>query len=201
MITVHGMSASGNCYKVRLLLALQGRPYRWQETDLFAGANRTPEFLALNPGGKVPVLELEDGRCLCESDAILCYLAEGTPLLPDDAWQRAQVLSWLFFEQHNHAPNVAAARFILKFLPADHARRAELPRLQERGEQALAAMERQLSTQDFIAGDRVTIADIALFAYTHSAADGGFDLAARPALCRWLERMQATPGFVRQDAA
>ena len=138
MITIHGMRASGNCYKLQLLLAQLDQPYRWNEMDLFNGATRTPEFLAKNPNGKVPLLELEDGRCLPESNAILCYLAEGTPLLPSDSWQRAQVLQWLFYEQYSHEPYVAVARFIAKFLPADHPRRAELPRLQERAQLRVA---------------------------------------------------------------
>jgi len=200
MITIHGMRASGNCYKLQLLLAQLGQAYRWNEMDLFNGATRTPEFLAKNPNGKVPLLELEDGRCLPESNAILCYLAEGTPLLPSDSWQRAQVLQWLFYEQYSHEPYVAVARFIAKFLPADHPRRAELPRLQERAHQALAVMDRELATRDFMVPFGYSIADIALYAYTHDAPAGGVSLDAFPNLRAWLARVEAQPGFVAQQA-
>ena len=129
MLTVYGMKSSGNCYKVQLLLEQLGRPYRWVEVDSAAGETRTAQFLAMNPNGKVPLLEVGPGRHLAESNAILCYLAEGSPLLPQDAWQRAQVLQWLFFEQYSHEPYIAVARFICRWLPADHPRRADLPRL------------------------------------------------------------------------
>ena len=198
MITIHGMNASGNCYKLQLLLSQLDRPYRWNEMDLFNGATRTPEFLAKNPNGKVPLLELEDGRCLPESNAILCYLAEGTPYLPEDRWSRAQALQWLFFEQYSHEPYVAVARFIAKFLPADHPRRAELPRLRERAHQALAVMERELATRDFMVESGYSIADIALYAYTHDAPAGGIDLAGYPHVQAWLRRVESQPRFVGQ---
>lgn len=199
MITIHGMNASGNCYKLQLLLSQLDRPYRWNEMDLFNGATRTPEFLAKNPNGKVPLLELEDGRCLPESNAILCYLAEGTPYLPDDRWSRAQALQWLFFEQYSHEPYVAVARFIAKFLPADHPRRAELPRLRERAHQALAVMERELATRDFMVDTGYTIADIALYAYTHDAPAGGIELAGYPHVQAWLRRVESQPRFLAQQ--
>jgi glutathione S-transferase len=199
MITVHGMKASGNCYKVELLLAQLGRPHRWIETDLFAGATRAPEFLAKNPNGKVPLLELEDGRVLPESNAILCYLAEGSRFLPEDRWQRAQALQWLFFEQYSHEPFVAVARFISRWLPADHPRQAELPRLRERGYQALDVMEQWLARHEFLVDAGYGVADIALYAYTHEAHVGGFDLGPYPALRAWLARVEATPGFVPQS--
>ena len=144
------------------------------------GETRTPEYLAKNPNGKVPMLELDDGRVLAESNAILCYLAEGTPFLPADAWQRAQALSWMFFEQYSHEPYIAVARFIRGWTPADSPRRAELPRLRERGHQALAVMEQHLSAHAWFTGDDYGVADIALFAYTDVADDGGFDLAPIP---------------------
>ena len=147
-----------------------------------------------------PLLELDDGRYLSESNAILNFLAEGTPYLPDDAWLRAQALQWMFFEQYSHEPYIAVARFICRWLPADHARREDLPRLIDRGKQALDVMEKHLAGREFFAGDGYTIADIALYAYTHCAADGGFDLAAYPALCAWLARVQAQPRFVRMQA-
>lgn len=196
MITVHGMSMSGNCYKLRLLLEQLGRDYRWVEVDSARGGTRTPEFLAKNPNGKVPMIELEDGRVLVESNAILCWLAEGTGYMPDDAWQRAQALSWMFFEQYSHEPYIAVARFIRGWTPTDSPRRADLPRLRERGHQALAVMERHLQAADWFGGAAYGIADIALFAYTHCAADGGFDLTPYPRIEAWLDRVRATPGFV-----
>ena len=196
MITVYGMAMSGNCYKLRLLLEQLGRPYRWIEVDSARGETRTPEFLARNPNGKVPLIELDDGSVLVESNAILCWLAEGTAYVPDDAWQRAQALSWMFFEQYSHEPYIAVARFIRGWTPADSPRRADLPRLRERGHQALAVMERHLQSADWFAGAAYGIADIALFAYTPCAGDGGFDLSAYPRIGGWLERVRATPGFV-----
>lgn len=200
MITLHGFSPSGNCHKVRVLLEQlgrrEGRDYRWVETDSSRGATRTPEFLALNPNGKVPLLVLDDGRTLAESNAMLCWLAEGTAFMPADAWQRAQALSWMFFEQYSHEPYVAVARFIRSWTPADSPRRADLPKLRERGHQALAVMERHLLASPWFTGPRYGIADIALFAYTDVAGEGGFDLAPYPALRDWLARVRATPGFV-----
>lgn len=200
MMTVHGFSPSGNCHKVKLLLEQLGREYRWVETDSSKGATRAPEYLAKNANGKVPMLELDDGRILVESNAILCYLAEGTPYLPADAWQRAQALSWMFFEQYSHEPYVAVARFICGWTPFDSPRRADLPVLRERGHQALAVMERYLAADAWFTGDHYGIADIALFAYTDVADQGGFDLAAYPALRDWLARVRTTPGFVAMPA-
>lgn len=195
-VTVYGMKASGNCFKVQLILEQTGRPYRWVEVNSAAGETRTPEYLARNPNGKVPLLELADGRVLAESNAILCFLAEGSPLLPSDPWQRAQALQWMFFEQYSHEPYIAVARFIMGWLPEDSARRSELPRLRERGYQALDVMEKQLARQDFFIDSGYCVADIALYAYTHDVHQGGFDLAAYPAIRAWLARVEATPGFV-----
>ena len=195
MITLHGYAASGNCHKPRLLLEQLGRAYRWVEVDSPGGATRSPAFLALNPNGKVPVLVRGDGAVLTESNAMLIWLAEGTPFLPQDAWQRAQALSWLFFEQYSHEPCIAVARFICGWTPLDSPRRAELPGLHARGHQALAVMERHLSAAPWFTGPDYGIADIALFAYTHVARHGGFDLAAYPAVLDWLARVRATPGF------
>jgi glutathione S-transferase len=195
VITIYGMRTSGNCYKLQLLLDQLGRDYRWVDVDSAHGATRTPEYLARNPNGKVPLLELEDGRRLAESDAILCYLAEGTPFLPDDAWLRAQTLQWLFFEQYSHEPCIAVTRFIRRWLPHDHPRQAEVPALLQKGVEVLAVMEQHLGGHDWFVGDSYGIADIALFAYTHCAGDGGFDLQAFPHICRWLACVQAQPGF------
>jgi glutathione S-transferase len=142
------------------------------------------------------MIETDDGRILTESNAILCWLAEGSDYFGGDAWQRAQTLSWLFFEQYSHEPYIAVARFICGWAPLDSPRRHELPRLRERGHQALAVMQRHLHAHSWFSGDHYGIADIALFAYTHCAADGGFDLTAYPALVQWLERVMAQPRFV-----
>ena len=195
-VTVHGMSTSGNCHKVRLLLEQLGRPYTWIEVDSANGGTRTPGYLAKNPNGKVPMLERGDGAVLVESNAILCWLAEGSTFLPSDAWRRAQALSWLFFEQYSHEPYIAVARFIRGWTPPDSPRRADLARLQERGAQALAVMEKHLEQADWFTGAAYGVADIALFAYTHCADDGGFDLSAYPRITDWLARVCATPGFV-----
>ncbi len=196
MLKVYGMSASGNCYKIKLLLEQLNKPYQWQEIDMLKGETRTAEFLAMNPNGKVPVLQTEDGEFLAESNAIIFYLAEETPLLPNEKLAKAQALQWMFFEQYSHEPYLAVARFICKFLPADHPRHAELPRLLERGHQALAVMENHLGKNHFFVGDTYSIADIALYAYTHVAADGGFNMEIYPAINKWLQRIEYQPRFV-----
>lgn len=193
---VYGTLSSGNCYKVQLILEQLRLPYVWQEVSVLDGTTRAAEFLVINPNGRVPVLEIEPGVHLPESNAILCYLAEQTPLWPATRLERAQVLQWLFFEQYSHEPYIAVARFIARFLASDHPRREDLPRLHERGRQALAVMEQHLQSRTFFVGERYTIADIALFAYTHCAADGGFDLAPYPAIDEWLRRVRAQPCFV-----
>lgn len=193
---VYGFSASGNCHKVRLLLEQLGHDYRWIEVDSSQGETRTPEFLALNPNGRVPVVELDDGRVLAESNAILHYFADGTDYLPDDPWAHAQALGWMFFEQYSHEPYIAVARFIRGWTPVDSPRRAELPKLLARGHDALGVMERHLQGATWFTGADYGIADIALSAYTNVAADGGFDLAAYPAIREWLARVRATPGHM-----
>ena len=196
MYTVYGKSDSGNCYKVKLALEQLGLPYRWVEVDSNRGETRSAEFLARNPIGKVPTLGLEQGGYLAESNAILNYLAEGSALVPAERLGRARALQWMFFEQYSHEPYIAVARSILRYLPADSPRRAELPRLQERGNQALAVMEQHLGKEPFFPGPAYSIADIALFAYTHCAADGGFDLGRYPAVSAWLARVRSQPRFV-----
>ncbi len=194
MITIYGMRTSGNCYKLQLLLDQLGRHYRWVDVDSAHGGTRTPDYLTKNPNGKVPLLELADGRRLAESNAILCYLAEGTEFWPADSWQRAQTLQWLFFEQYSHEPCIAVARFIHRWLPQDHPRRAELPTLRQRGMQVLAVMELHLTDNDWFVGDRYGIADVALYAYTHCAGEGGVDLQPFPHIRRWLARVRGRPG-------
>lgn len=196
MLTVYGMADSGNCYKVKLALEQLKLPYRWVEVSTTKGETRTQDFLARNPNGQVPTLELEDGSFLSESGAILHYLAEGTPLLPLEKLAHARCLQWMFFEQYSHEPCIAVARAILRYQPPDSPRRAELPKLLERGRKALGVMQTHLSTQPFFAGGRYSIADIALYAYTHCAADGGFDLQAYPAVNAWLARVKSIPGHV-----
>ena len=195
MLKVYGMSSSGNCYKIKLLLEQLGRPYVWEEIDIMQGTTRTTDFLVKNPNGKVPTLEIEPGVFLAESNAILHYLADETVFLPADKLARARVLQWMFFEQYSHQPYIAVARFICKYLRADSARRAELPRLLERGYQALGVMEQHLAARAFFVEEKYSIADIALFAYTHEAHIGGFDLTGYPAVSRWLERVTSEPKF------
>jgi glutathione S-transferase len=187
---------SGNGFKIRLLLAQLGESYRWVELDILANQTRTPEFLAKNPNGRIPALGLDDGTCLAESNAILWYLAEGTAFIPEDRLQRAQVLQWMFFEQYSHEPYVATPRFIVKHLPADSPRRAELPERMARGRAALGVMETQLSRHRFFVGETYSIADIALYAYTHVAHEAHFDLTPYPAVRAWMERVAAQPRYV-----
>ena len=182
--TVFGTSASGNCHKVRMALDVLGRPYEWREIDVLKGESRTPQFLAMNPNGKVPVLAIDRQTFLPESNAILWYLGEGTPLVPADRLARARVLQWMFFEQYSHEPAIAVARFIRCFLKKNDDPR--LSELTKRGNAALVVMERHLATHAFFVGGALTIADLALFAYTHKAADGGFDLRPYPAVSAWL---------------
>ena len=195
---VFGSRASGNCHKVKLALDLLRIAYRWHEVDILKGETRTPEFLAMNPNGKVPVLQIDEHTFLPESNAILCYLADGSRLWPGDRLARAQALAWMFFEQYSHEPYLAVARFIRLFLKKHDDPR--LPMLLERGHAALAVMERHLQRNAFLAAGSFSIADIALFAYTHRAADGGFDLAAYPAVQAWLGRCLAQPGVTEMPA-
>lgn len=196
MLTLYDFLSSGNGYKCRLVLGELGMSYRRIELDILKGETRQPSFLAKNPNGRVPALELEDGTVLAESNAIMFYLARGTPLLPEDRLQQAQVLQWLFFEQYSHEPFVAVARFIRHFLPEDHPRQAELPRLLERGHAALMVMESHLGSHSYMVGERLSIADFGLYAYTHVAQEGGFELDAYPALRAWLARVASRPGHI-----
>ena len=200
MFRVYGMSASGNCHKVRMALEALALPYAWTEIDPGRGDTRTPGFLAMNPNGKVPVLEIEPGTYLPESNAILWYLAEGTPLLPSDSIQRAQVLQWLFFEQYSHEPYIAVARFLRKIHPDPESQRALAESKMKGGYRALEVMEGRLAQEPYFVGDRYGIADIALYAYTHVADDGGFDLGPFPAVRAWLDRVRAQPRYAAMPA-
>jgi glutathione S-transferase len=190
---------SGNGYKVRLLLAQLGIRYERVEKDILKGETRTPEYLARNPNGRIPLLELDDGRHLAESNAILSYLAEGTRFVPEGRFERAKVLEWMFFEQYSHEPYVAVARFWIHSLGKRHEWADKLREKHERGYQALAVMEKSLSATAWLAGDAYSIADIALYAYTHVAHEGDFDLGAYPGVRAWLARVAAQPGHVPID--
>jgi glutathione S-transferase len=198
MIRLHDNLSSGNGYKVRLLLAQLGIPFERVEYDIDEGETRTPEFLEkINSNGRVPVLEIEDGNFLSESNAILFYLADGTSYLPDERFARASVLRWMFFEQYSHEPNIATPRFwITHHLEMTDERRTALETKRKLGYDALRVMERQLSSSEFFVGDRYSIADIALYAYTHVADEGSFDLGHFPSVNAWLERVAGQPGHV-----
>jgi glutathione S-transferase len=187
---------SGNGYKVRLLLSQLGIPFALIEKDIAKGETRTPEFLAINPNGRIPVLELDDGRHLSESDAILFYLAEGTPFLPEERYARADVLRWMFFEQYSHEPYIAVARAWLHVLTGRKYEARELEAKMAGGYQALDVMERHLAERRFFVAERYTIADIALYAYTHVAHEGDFHLGRYPHIRAWLARVASQPGHV-----
>ncbi|GLZ87719.1 glutathione S-transferase [Metapseudomonas resinovorans] len=196
MYKVHGDYKSGNCYKVKLILNLLGLPYQWVPVDILKGETERPEFLEKNPNGKIPVLELEDGTTLWESNAILNFLAEGSALLPAEPRLRTQVLQWQFFEQYSHEPYVAVARFIQLYKGMPEDRLEEYKVCQVRGNKALKVMEKQLQRTPYLVGDRYSIADIALYAYTHVAHEGGFDLSGYPAILAWLDRVASHPRHV-----
>jgi len=198
MPILHQMQESGNCYKIRLCARQSGVSLTLKEYPLMAGETRKPEFLAKNPNGRVPMLELDDGRVLPESGAILFYLADGTDLLPSGKWERAKVLQWMFFEQYSHEPYIAVARFWLRFAPkAEMEKKRHLvSEWHEKGNAALGVMETHLAENEWFAGGRYSVADIALYGYTHSAADGGFDLGPYPAVRAWLARVAAVPGHI-----
>ena len=195
MLKLYDFLESGNGYKVRLLLSQLEIPFERIELDITRGESRSDEFLARNPNGRIPTLELEDGTCLAESNAIQWYLADGTDFLPKDPLERAQVLQWMFFEQYSHEPFIAVVRHWIH-QGLDSGLEAEVTEKRERGYEALAVMEGHLHLRDFFVGGRYSIADIALYAYTHVAHEGGFDLAAYPAVNAWLERVSAQPGHI-----
>ena len=184
---IYGDSISGNCLKVKWTADYLGLPYEWIETDVLKAESRTPAFLAMNPAGQVPAILLDDGRPLAQSNAIIIHLAEGSDLIPGDAYDRARMLEWLFWEQYSHEPYVAVARFHVRYLgkPAN-----ELdPRLVERGKGALKRLDEALTGADFLVGGRLTLADISLLAYTRMAEDGGFRLADFPHVQAWIGRV------------
>ena len=191
---LYGMRMSGNCWKAAVILDLTGHAYEWRETDSNAGATRTPAFLALNPAGQVPALVLDDGAVLTQSNAILLHFAEGTPWLPAPGLPRTRVYEWLFFEQYSHEPYIAVARNICAWRRDAHLNAERLAGCDARGAAALDVMEHRLAAHAWLAGDGPTVADLALFAYTHRADEGGFDLARWPGVAAWVARAAALPG-------
>jgi len=196
-LKIYGDSKSGNCYKIQLLCAEMGIEYDWEEVDILAGDTHTPQFLAMNANGKIPLLALPGGRYLTESNAILFYLADGSEFFAGDVYFRAEILQWMFFEQYSHEPNIATSRFIIKYLGNPPDRLTSLEEKKAGGYRALGIMEQQLQRHPFVTGDNYNIADIALFAYTHVADEGGFSLEDYPAIRAWIERLAGRPNFVR----
>lgn len=188
-LTLYGDSISGNCLKVKWVAQRLGLAFDWVEVNILAGESRTPKFLARNPAGQVPMLILEDGRPLAQSNAIMVHLAEGSDLIPTDPYDRARMFEWLFWEQYSHEPYVAVARFQVKYL--GKAVSEVEPRIMERGAAALARLEAALASAPYLVGDALSLADIALVAYTRMAHDGGFNLADYPATRAWVARVEA----------
>ncbi|MHA1190058.1 MAG: glutathione S-transferase family protein [Alphaproteobacteria bacterium] len=200
MITLYSQQDSGNCYKPRLLMAYLDIPFRIVDINTLDGSMKNPEFLARNPIGKVPLVEFADGRFLAESNAILLHLAEGSRLLPADPYERAIAYKWLFFEQYSHEPTIAVRRSLTIYPErSDRADAATMARLLDAGNGALAVMEERLGSHDWLAGGAMSVADIALYAYTHMAGEGGFDLTPYPGISAWIARISATPGHVSID--
>jgi glutathione S-transferase len=198
MPVLHQMQMSGNCYKVRLAASQTGHKLVLRDYPVNGSETRTVAFLAKNPNGRVPLLEWEDGRRLPESDAIIWHLAEDSPLAPQDPWSRAEALSWMFFEQYSHEPFVAVARYWLAYAPKDQLENKQhlVSEWHAKGNQALQVMNQHLGSRDWFAGDRYSVADIALYGYTHCAGEGGFDLDAFPAVLDWLGRVRGQPGHI-----
>jgi glutathione S-transferase len=196
MLKLHEYASSGNCYKIRLLLNQLGVAYERVPTDILKGESRTPEFLAMSPVGKTPVLEIQPGQYLAESNAIIYYLADGTDFLPTDRWERAQVMQWLFFEQYSHEPNIATVRFWITIAKQAGQKREAIAQKQQLGYAALQVMENHLAKYDYFVGNRYSIADIALYAYTHVAEEGDFDLSKFPAILAWFDRIVQQPNYL-----
>jgi glutathione S-transferase len=199
-VLLYDSAVSGNCYKVRLLLAHLGIPYTRRELSVVDRSNRPEVLGGLNPALRVPTLILDDGRPLGESNAILWYFGENTRFVPEDKYERAQVLQWMFFEQYDHEPALAVVRFWLSYSWRAHEFADRLEERTAAGYRALDAMERHLDGRAYLVGDRLTLADLALYAYTHVAHEGNFDLGRLPAIRAWLDRVSAEPGHVPIDA-
>jgi len=190
-LKIYGDAQSGNCYKIKLLTSILNIKHQWIELDILAKDTHTAEFLQKNPNGKIPLLELDDGRCLSESNAILNYLAQGSVLASTDGFNQSKILQWQFFEQYSHEPYIAVARFIAKYLGLPDDKKDEFKSKQAGGHKALGIMEAQLSKSNYLVGNALTIADISLYGYTHVAHEGGFDLAHYPAIQKWIKRIQS----------
>jgi len=199
-VRIYGDTRSGNCYKLQLLLSLLGKTCEWVNVDIMKGETRLPSFLEKTPNGKIPLLELDDGRVLSESNAIMHYIALNTPFIPSSPYQFAQLLQWQFFEQYSHEPYIAVARYINVYLGLPDDKKAEYSSKQAGGYRALAVMEHQLTLTPFLLGDVISLADISLFAYTHVAHEGGFDLAPYPAIRNWIGLIREQNGFIPMDA-
>ncbi|WP_370980851.1 glutathione S-transferase family protein [Agaribacterium sp. ZY112] len=197
MLKVYGDMLSGNCYKVKLLLEFLQIEHQWLHLDILKGETRSTVFLKKNSNGKIPLLEISEGQYLSESNAILSYLAEDTDFIPEDKLQRARVLQWLFFEQYSHEPFIAVARYISLYLGLPENRLEEYKSKHDGGHKALAQMEAQLKTNNFLVGNSITIADIALYAYSHVADEGGFDLEKYPAIQAWFKRIENQAGYIK----
>jgi glutathione S-transferase len=200
MLKLYEYASSGNCYKIRLLLNQLGIAYQRMPIDILAGESRTAEFIAMNPVGKIPVLEINPDRYLAESNAIIAYLADGTDFLPVDRWERAQVMQWLFFEQYSHEPNIATVRFWISIAKIAEQKSAAIAQKQALGYAALQVMEQHLTKHDYFVGERYSIADIALYAYTHVAEEGNFDLSQFPAILAWFDRIIQQPNYLTISA-
>ncbi|MCP5382444.1 MAG: glutathione S-transferase family protein [Kordiimonadaceae bacterium] len=197
MLILHDNTESGNAYKIRLLLSFLQIEFKTIQYDVVNGETRTKDFLTnINKNGRIPVLQFEDGRYLAESNAILYYISQNTNFFPDDPWQQAKVMEWMFFEQYSHEPFVAVAKFILTMLPETSPRRSEIPTLHEKGYAALKIMEDCLENNDYLVGSRLSIADIALYAYSHKAHLGNFDMTRFPAINKWFKRIEAEPNYL-----
>jgi len=198
-VKIYGDIQSGNCYKIKLLTSLLEIEHEWIEVDILASETHSESFLKMNPNGKIPLLELDNGTYISESNAILNYLAYGSDLVGHCRFSRAKVLQWQFFEQYSHEPFIAVARFISKYLGLPKERKAEYAAKHAGGHKALSVMEEQLHLTPFLVGEDITIADISLYAYTHVAHEGGFDLSAYPSIRRWIDRIQSHPKYVGMD--
>ena len=193
---IYGDIQSGNCYKIKLLTSILEIDHEWIEVDILANETQTEEFIKKNPNGKIPLLELDDGRCISESNAILNYLAEGSDLVSEDFYEKAKILQWQFFELYSHEPYIAVARFISKYLGMPKDRKEEYQSKQPGGHKALKVMEVQLSTSDYLVSDKMSICDISLYGYTHVADEGGFNMSQYPAIQKWINRIQSHQNYI-----
>jgi glutathione S-transferase len=196
VLKLYEYPSSGNCYKIRLLLTQLGIPFERITVDILKKESRTPEFLSKNPNGRVPLLELETGKFLPESNAVLYYFSQDTDFFPTDKFEQAQVMQWMFFEQYSHEPYIATSRYWISILGKPEEYKQMLEQKQPLGYAALGVMEKQLKDHSFFVGDRYTIADICLFAYTHVADEGGFDLTRFPAVCTWINRVKEQHNYI-----